>query len=1160
MKHADFVHIHNHSEYSLLDGASRVDLMIERAHELRMPALAITDHGNMFGAIEFYSKASQAGLKPIIGMEAYLDPRGHTSRPEGKMWEGYSHILLLAKNLTGYQNLMQLSTKGYLEGFYYRPRIDLELLREHQDGLIATTACLRGAPAKQLLSGNEDAARESVIELVEIFGEGDLYLEVHNHGLPEEEVVRSGYARLGRELGIPLVAANDCHYLTREAAPAHDVLLCIQTGKEIDDPNRMRMPNDEFYMKSPDEMRELFRDMPGAYENTIEIAEKCSLSLEFGKVHMPRFLLPAGYSAPSEHLRALTDDGLARRYDEVTPEIEERAAKELRLIDEMGFAGYFLIVHDFIHEAKRRGIPVGPGRGSAAASIVSYALGITELDPLRFGLVFERFLNPARKAMPDFDIDFCYERRDEVIDYVTQKYGRESVAQVITFGTMMARAAVRDVGRVLKFPYSEVDKIAKMIPRELNITLDEALEKVPELKELRDSDERYARLIEYAKNLEGLSRHASVHAAGVIIAPGRIDEWAPLYKTNRDEIVTQYHMRSLAQIGLLKFDFLGLRTLTVIHDALAMIRENRGVDLSPDEIPLDDPETFELLSTGNTVGVFQVESSGMRDLLRKMKPERFEDMIAVNALYRPGPLRSGMVDDYVKRKQGKQKVRYLHKGLEPVLAETYGVIAYQEQVMQVASTLAGFSMGQADHLLNAMRKKVVEQMALQRTDFVKGAVERGVSEKKAGEIFDHMEHFSGYGFNKAHSACYAILAVRTAYLKTHYPAEFMAATMTSEMDNSDRIVALIHECRRSGIRVLPPEVNEGHVEFRATPRGDIQFGLGAIKNVGRAAIRSIIGARREHGTFEDIFDLTSRVDLRLVNRRVLESLVAAGAMDGLHGHRAQQMKSVASALDFGARIHEERASGQLSLMGALDETEGAQKRPRRLPEAEAWSDSFALAKEKEILGLYVTGHPLARYERELKAFATASINDLPEMEDGEAVRLGGIISQIKTTTDRKGDRMAFVTLEDFTGRIELLVFSSCYAKRSAEIRRDAAVIIEGRISTREDEVPKVIANDVVPLPSAYQRFVERVVIRITSAGLENPPLEDLRNLLAAHPGRCPVDLIVQPATGGEVTISASGLKVETSRDLLEGLEGMVGEANVELEGSVLGARAPNPGF
>jgi DNA polymerase-3 subunit alpha len=1160
MTHSDFVHLHNHSEYSLLDGACRIDRMVERAHEFRMPALALTDHGNMFGAIRFYDKASQRGIKPIIGMEAYLDPRGHATRSEGRAWEGLTHLVLLAKNLDGYRSLMRLSTVGYLEGFYYRPRIDLELLREHNAGLLAMTACLRGAPARHVLSGSIDSARESIIEFLEIFGEGNFYLEVQNHGLPEEAKIRKVYAELSAELGVPLVAANDCHYLTREAAPAHDVLLCIQTGKEIDDPNRMRMPNDEFYMKSPDEMRELFADLPEAYENTIEVAEKCNLSLEFGAVHMPRFPIPEGYADASEHLAALARDGVERRYDEVTPEVEDRVSKELGLIDEMGFAGYFLIVHDFIHEAKRRGIPVGPGRGSAAASIVSYALGITELDPLRFGLVFERFLNPARKAMPDFDIDFCYERRDEVIDYVTEKYGRESVAQVITFGTMMARAAVRDVGRVLKFPYNEVDRIAKMIPRELNITLDDALERVEELRTLRDSDERYARLIEYARNLEGISRHASVHAAGVIIAPGRIDAWTPLYKTNRDEIVTQYDMRSLAKVGLLKFDFLGLRTLTVIHDALEMIHENRGVDMAPEDIPLDDSETYELLGTGFTVGVFQLESSGMRDLLRKMKPERLEDIIAVNALFRPGPLGSGMVDDYVKRKQGRQKVRYQHKCLEPVLSETYGVMAYQEQVMQAASAMAGFSMSQADHLLNAMRKKIVEQMDQQRDDFVKGAVGEGVPEKTAKAVFDQMAHFAGYGFNKAHSASYAITAVRTAYLKTHYPTEFMAATMTSEMDNSDRVVTLINECRRSGIRVLPPDVNEGHVEFRATPRGDIQFGLGAIKNVGRSAIRSITSARREHGTFEDIFDLTSRVDLRLVNRRVLESLISAGALDGLHGHRAQQMRAVGAALDFGQRVQTERDSGQTSLMGALDDTQGAQLKPRRLPDADPWNDGTTLAKEKEVLGLYVSGHPLARYERELKAFATASISDLAEMEDKEPVRLAGIITGVKSTTTRKGEQMAFVTIEDFTGGAELLVFPGTYAKRRDEIRRDAAIIVEGKLSTREEQEPKVIADEIVPLTGAYSRFVERVSITITSAGLEEPTLEDLKELLVAHPGRCPVELVVQPAAGGAVTISASGLKVEPSRGLLEGLESMVGESNVELQGALAGSRPPDPGF
>jgi len=1158
MTRADFVHLHNHSEYSLLDGASRIDRMIERALEFRMPALALTDHGNMFGVIDFYAAAMDKGVKPIIGLEAYVDPRSHSDRPQGKAWDLY-HIVLLAKNIEGYRNLMRLSTISYLEGLYYRPRIDKELLRTYHDGLIATTACLRGEPAQRILAGDLAGARESVIELAEILGPGNLYLEVQNHGMPEEAAVREGYRRLSKELGIPLVAANDCHYLTREAAPAHDVLLCIQTLKEIDDPNRMRMPNDQFYMKSPDEMRAAMADFPDAYENTVAVAEQCNLSLEFGRVHMPRFPLPPGYADAAEYLAALAREGLERRTSgQVGVEAAERMKKELALIGEMGFSGYFLIVHDFIEEAKRRGIPVGPGRGSAAASIVSYALGITELDPLRYGLVFERFLNPARKAMPDFDIDFCYERRNEIIEYVTQKYGRESVAQVITFGTMQARAVVRDVGRVLKLPYAEVDRIAKMVPRELNITLDDALARVPELRELRDSDEKYGRLIEYARMLEGLVRHASVHAAGVIIAPGRIDSWAPLYKSNNDEITTQYHMKSLARIGLLKFDFLGLRTLTVLRDALAMIEENHGVRMAPESIPLDDTETYELLGSGHTVGVFQLESSGMRDLLRKMKPGRIEDIIAVNALFRPGPLGSGMVEDYVKRKHGRQKVAYLHPKLESALSETYGVIAYQEQVMKVASDLAGFSMSQADVLLNAMRKKVPEQMALQREDFIRGAVEAGIPKNTAGAVFDQMAHFAGYGFNKAHSASYAVLAVRTGYLKTHYPAEFMAATLTSEMDNSDRVVALINECRRMGIRVLAPDVNEGQAEFRATQRGDVQFGLGAIKNVGRSAIASLVASRRDHGTFEDIFDLASRVDLRLVNRRVLESLAAAGALDALRGHRAGQMAAVPAALEFGQRAQRERESGQTSLLSGLDRAPGA-PRPRKLPDADPWSDAEVLTREKEVLGFYMTGHPLARYERELREFATNSVGALPETEDGEVVRVGGIVTHVKQMTDRKGERMAFVTLEDFTGRVELVVFSKCYARRAEELQRDAAVLVEGKVSTREDEVPKIVVSDVVPLSRAHQRFVERVVITLPPDAVDESLLADVKGALEAHAGRCPVDLVVR--SGGDlVTISAGAVRVEPSRELLDRLEAIVGESSVRLVGAKAGGAPPPPGF
>jgi len=1160
MKHADFVHIHNHTEYSLLDGALKIKDLVARAHELRMPAVAITDHGGMFGAIEFYAEAMKSGVKPIIGMEAYVDRRGHDQRPESRVREKYNHLVLLARNEIGYHNLMKLSTIGFVEGFYYKPRLDMQLLREHSEGLLATTACLASAPAQRVLAGDMDGAREAVIELLEVFGEEHLYLEVHRHGMEEEERVIAGFVKLSRELGVPLVAANDCHYLNREDAAAHDVLLCIQTGKVIDEPNRMRMPSDQFYFKTPDEMRELFADVPEAYANTIRVAEKCNLSLDFGSVHMPEFPIPEGHQDAASFLAALTWEGIRQRYEEITPEITERVEKELPMIDEMGFSGYFLIVHDFIREARERGIPVGPGRGSAAASIVSYGLGITELDPLYFGLVFERFLNPARRSMPDFDIDFCYERRDEIIEYVTEKYGRESVAQVITFGTMQARAVVRDVGRVLNFPYGDVDRIAKMIPRELNITLDDALARVPELKALAASDETHAKLIQYSKTLEGLTRHASTHAAGVIIAPGRITDWAPLFKTNRDEITTQYAMKSLAKIGLLKFDFLGLRTLTVIHHTLQMIRENHGVEIDPSEIPLDDEGTFELLGTGHTVGVFQLESSGMRDLVRKMRPERLEDIIATNALFRPGPLRSGMVDDYVKRKHGKQKVRYLHDELAPVLEETHGVIAYQEQVMQVSSALAGFSMGQADVLLNAMRKKVVDVMAQQREDFVAGATGRGIDKKTAEAVFDQMANFAEYGFNKAHSASYAVLAVRTAYLKAHYPAEFMAANLTSEMDNTDRVVTLINECKRMGIPVLPPNVNEGHADFRATPRNDIQFGLGAIKNVGRSAIESIVTARHEHGEFEDIFDLASRVDLRLVNKRVLESLAFAGALDDLHGHRAQLAGAAPAAVELGQRMQRERESGQTSLFGGGADVEAAVVQPRKLPEAEPWPDSVALAKEKDVLGFYVTGHPLARYGRELRAFATASVAGIGEMENKEPVRVGGIITEIKTTDDRKGKRMAFVTLEDFTGTVEAVVFSTCYAEHHQSLTREAAVIVDGRVSTRGEEVAKVIVSAVVPLGQAMQRFVERVRIELSTAGLDDDLLEKLRDALIRHPGRCPVELVLRLGDAEDRTVRVGSIRIEPSPTLMDELEPLVGESAVHLIGAVQRDAVPEPAF
>ncbi len=1140
---ARFIHLHNHTDYSLLDGACRIDALVAQAKRFGMPAVAITDHGNMFGAIEFYKKAMEAGLKPIIGSEVYVAPKSRKEKtsPSGLNEASY-HLTLLAKDYQGYKNLMRLSTIGYLEGFYYKPRIDKECLAQFGEGLIGLSGCAKGEIPRLLISGNYEKAKKVAREYLEIFGAENFYLELQDHGIEEEKKALKGLLKLSEELGIPYVATNDCHYLVKEHYQAHDLLLCIQTGKKVQDEDRLRFSTDQIYFKSPEEMERLFSSLPQALSNSVRIAEGCNLMLDFHKVHLPHFPLPQGYPNPGSYLRELAHQGLKDRYAKVTPQLEERLEYELGIIEKMGFAGYFLIVKDLIDYARSQGISVGPGRGSVGGSLVAYSLGITEIDPIGYDLLFERFLNPERISMPDIDIDFSDRDRDKVIKYVVEKYGSKNVTQIITFGTMAARAVVRDVGRVLDMPYMEVDRIAKLIPFEPDMTLQRALEQVGPLRELAEKNPQVQNLLKNAQVLEGLARHASTHAAGVVIAPSELTDFVPLFRPPKGgEVTTQYDMKALEEIGLLKMDFLGLRTLTVIQDTLEIVERNRGEKIKLEDIPLNDRKTFKLLSRGDTVGVFQFESSGMRDYLRKLKPEKIEDMIAMNALYRPGPLGSAMIDDFIQRKHGKRKVDYLHPLLEPILKETYGVIVYQEQVMKIASDMAGFSLGKADILRRAMGKKQAEMMIEQREEFIKGALSKGVKKEVADAVFDLMAHFAGYGFNKSHSTGYALVAYQTAYLKAHYPVEFMAASLSSEMGDSDRVVVLLNECKRMGIDVLPPDVNRSFDRFWVEGER-IFFGLGAVKNVGHKAVNSIVRAREDGGNFRDLFDFCERVDLRLVNRRMIQSLIQAGAMDSLKGHRAQMVSMVQQAMEWGQKSSRDKAKGQISLFGEGSEVFA----PPELPQVEEWSTSYLLSREKEVLGFFVSGHPLDRYKGELKRFANTTAHSLQERGEGDMVSLGGILAGVKLNEDRKGKPMAFITVEDFEGSFEVLVFSDLYEGVKDILRDDSLILIKGRVSTKEAERAKVVASQVLPLSKVEKLPARSLHLRISTVGLDESLLEEVKGIISPSTGECRLEIHLE-TRDENLRIRSRGVRVDPKPRVLAKLMGILGEENVWVE-------------
>jgi DNA polymerase-3 subunit alpha len=1297
--HAEFVHLHVHSEYSLLDGAAQLEKLVAKAKELRFPAIALTDHGNLFGAVDFYLAAQKAGVKPIVGCELYIAPGSRTERgSQDGGYEGANHLTVLVRDHTGYQNLIKLVSRAYLEGFYYKPRVDKELLAQHAEGLLVLSGCLNSEVSRAISAGDLVKARQTAGWYREVFGKDHYFMEVQAHGLAEQVKVTAETLAIAKAIGAPIAGTNDSHYLEAGHARAHEALLCIQTGSGMSDPNRWRFSTEEFYVKSAEEMARVFADVPEACRNTLAVAERCNLTLEFGRFHLPHYVVPAGHTLET-YLEEQTREGLKRRYGPSPGDvIEARLTHELAVIQKMGFAGYFLVVWDFIHYARTQGVAVGPGRGSSAGSLVAYCLGITNIDPMRYGLLFERFLNPERISMPDMDIDFADDRRDEVIRYVADKYGRDRVAHIITFGTLGAKAAIRDVGRVLGMSYADVDRIAKLVPGfPLNITLDDAYQKSPPLAEMVKSQANVKELWDIARALEGCTRHASVHASAVVISDEPLDAHIPLYKDpKRPELITGYAMGPIEKLGLLKMDFLGLRTLTVLGNTVKLITESRGVTLDLDTLPLDDAKAYALLSEAKTFGVFQLESSGMREALRGLKPERLEDVIAMVSLYRPGPME--LIPDFIARKHGRAKITYEHPAMETFTRETYGIMVYQEQIMQIASEMAGFTMGEADTLRRAMGKKDRDLMATQREKFVAGCKERGTGSAKAERVWELMEKFAGYGFNKcltadtwiemadgsrkpitairegdlvltkdgphrahgvrpsgirsvgrlrlangmgvrctgdhpvftqrgwvdaqaladsdavavldtvaaadlrvaarraaanrqaptlaeaplvwsarvsftpdgveptydfevpgaasfiangiavhnSHAAAYALVAYQTAYFKANYPVEFMAALLTSEMGDTDKIVKYIEECRAMGLRVQPPDVNVSQVRF-SVASDTIRFGLAAIKNVGEAAMESILKTRADDGAFRTLDDFCARVDLRLVNRRVIESLIKAGAFDSLGLPRAHLLAQCDLALETGQRQQRERAEGQASFFDLLPAAPAA---PRTAEPAAAvvpeWDDDQRLAYEKEVLGFYVSGHPLARFEGVAESLGVTSTAELAARGHGARVTLFGHVAALKETATKSGNRMAFLTLEDMTGTVEVTVFPEPYKAAAPYLRSRDPLVVRGRVDDG-DKGRVVLAEDIRLLEQSLtgagraRTGGEATACRVRLRAVEDSAerLASLRRLCDEHPGAVPVFVhVLLPAT--EVVVRARGVSVDVTKELLAKVEELLG--------------------
>lgn len=1157
-----FVHLHVHTQYSLLDGACRITDLIKKAKDMGMDSLAITDHGVMYGVIEFYKEAMKQGIKPIIGCEVYTAARSRHDKVN-ELDGSQGHLVLLAKNMTGYKNLIQLVTIGFTEGFYYKPRVDFEILEKYHEGLIALSACLAGDIPKAISNGNYEKAKQLAYKYNGIFGEGNFYLELQDHGIKEQKIVNQQLIKLSRETGIPVVATNDIHYINKEDAEYQDVLLCIQTGKTIDEEDRMKFEGSEFYLKSADEMQELFAYIPEALSNTVRIAEQCNVEFEFGKLHLPSYQVPEEYT-PFEYLNKLCYEGLLKRYGNPPPdEVKSKLDYELKVINDMGYVDYFLIVWDFIKYARDHEIMVGPGRGSAAGSIVAYCLGITNIDPIKYNLLFERFLNPERISMPDIDIDFCYERRQEVIDYVIEKYGKDRVAQIITFGTMAARAAIRDVGRALNIPYADVDVVAKHIPFELGITIDRALEVNSELRDLYNTDMQVKKLIDTAKALEGLPRHASTHAAGVVISKEPVSTYVPLQK-NEDSVTTQFPMVTLEELGLLKMDFLGLRTLTVIRDAVQMVKKSRGLDIDINNISYDDPLVYDLLCQGETEGVFQLESSGMKQFMKELQPRSLEDIIAGISLYRPGPM--DQIPRYIRNKNNPGEIQYKHPLLENILNMTYGCIVYQEQVMQIVRELAGYSLGRADLVRRAMAKKKADVMEKEKTNFiygitddqgnvlVPGAVRKGVPENVAKEIFNEMMDFAKYAFNKSHAAAYAVVAYQTAWLKCHYPTEFMAALLTSVLDNSVKVSEYIQECKRLGITLLPPDINQSYDGFTVNG-SSIRFGLVAVKNVGRNAIKDVIEERNKNGAFKDFRDFCERMSQGDMNKRLIESLIKCGAFDCFGVYRSQLMAVYEKILDDIAQSKKRNVDGQISMFADSFASLSDNKGKDDYPDIKEFDKKVILSMEKEITGLYLSGHPLDEYRDRLEHAIDTTTADIAALEDsmqgnlnaqvkalsdGDNVTVGGIILHKKTKTTKNNSMMAFITLEDLYGQVEAIVFPKILSKYSQYIHEDNIVVIKGRISIREDEQPKILCQEVIPVNQINKP--ERLYIKIRKD--KKSVLEEITSILKFFNGDVPVYVFFEE--NNKLTLASRDKWVKLSDILLSELKNIVGDDCVKV--------------
>ena len=1153
-----YIHLHNHSEFSILDGALKTGDLVEAAYRNKMPAVALTDHGNIFGAVTFFKQAKARDIKPVLGCEVYVAPRSRFDKNYGHGDIHHFHVLLLVKNRKGYENLCHLLSKAYIEGFYYRPRIDKEILMNHAEGLIGLSSCLKGEISHYLGNKMEEEAEASAVEYSSFFGQGDFYIELQDHGLPAQKEINPGLIKLARKLDLPLVATNDVHYLRKEDAESHDALLCIQTNKKLSDQDRIRFGSSEFYFKSGQEMTELFKEVPEAIENTAKIASRCDYDFPSGSYFLPQFKVPSDISL-EDYLDFVAKEGFKMRAESLREkaekaelshsleDYEERLDKELRLVKQMGFEGYFLIVWDLIEKAKSSNIPVGPGRGSAAGSFLAYCLGITDVDPLEYDLLFERFLNPDRISLPDIDIDFCGRRREEVIDYVTKKYGQDNVCQIITFGTMAARQAIRDVGRVMEVPLPEVDRIAKMIPFGPESTIEEALKNIPQLRELRDKNTKIAQLLAVAQRLEGQVRHPSIHAAGIVITPRPLEEFMPLYMSAKGEITTQFPMQEIEAIGLLKMDLLGLRNLTVIQDTIELVERDLGEKLDLKKVRLDDSATFEVFQAGNTDGVFQFESPGMKDLLRNFKPETFRDLIALNALYRPGPLKSGMTDEFVKRKNHPERTSFECPELEPILKETRGIIVYQEQVMKIATELAGFSIAEADILRKAMGKKVTSIMKAQKQRFLQGAKKKGISQAKATKIFEQIKFFAGYGFNKSHSVAYAYLAYQTAYLKAHYPAHFMAALLTSEAERgaTSQVVKYINECQEMGINILPPDVNESEFNFTVV-KGEVRFGLAAVKNVGEAAVKEILRERGRRGKFNTPFELVAGVDARIVNKKVLESLIKAGALDSMGWRRSQCYHLIDRMIDYGHELQKLKLTPQSLLFGS------GHLEPPDIPEEvkamREWDESLFLSYEKDALGFYITGHPLAQFEKRLKKLTSHSLGKLDEERDfNSEVRLAGIIASVKPLKTKRDERMATFVLEDLSGRIEVVAFPDSYNRNYEYLREGNLVWVKGRFMG-EGETRRVHLAEIMPLAEAFQKQARRMVVRIFLPGLEESVFEELKELLGKHEGDCPVYFELETPHAYRMMAQSKEIRgVFPSEELARSMERLLGEDSFFIE-------------